>query len=183
QNTIHSSSNAERASFFVRENHNPVLNIQHDNFNYIRDTSKDKISVKYADIQGVNYCTFESQREETRYYACVMNYEDLNTDMETGYDTVRVDLLIDGIMTHTQGNVLEQLDNLNIQRQHLPMKAYEEHLFELKNNDDILKTNTKSYFKTDSILFKDLIVLIVSSVDLMSDFGSEDNPKIKTSSG
>ena len=183
QNTIHFSSNAERDSFFLRGNHYPVLNIEHDNFNYIRDKSSVKISVKYEDMQGVNYCTFKSEFEDTRFYAYVMNYEYLNTDIETGYDTVRVDLLIDGIMTFTQGNILEQLDNLNIQRQHLPMKAYEEHLFELKNNDDLLKTNTKSYFKTDSILFKDLIVLIVSSVDLMSDFGSEDNPKIKTSSG
>ena len=183
QNTIHFSSNAERDSFFLKGNHYPVLNIEHDNFNYIRDKSSVKISVKYEDMQGVNYCTFKSEFEDTRFYAYVMNYEYLNTDMETGYDTVRVDLLIDGIMTFTQGNILEQLDNLNIQRQHLPMKSYEEHLFELKNNDDILKTNTKSYFKTDSILFKDLIVLIVSSVDLMSDFGSEDNPKIKTSSG
>ena len=183
QNTIHFSSNAERDSFFLKGNHYPVLNIEHDNFNYIRDQSSVKISVNYEDMQGVNYCTFKSEFEDTRFYAYVMNYEYLNTDIETGYDTVRVDLLIDGIMTFTQGNVLEQLTNLNIQRQHLPMKAYEEHLFELKNNDDILKTNTKSYFKTDSILFKDLIVLIVSSVDLMSDFGTEDNPKIKTSSG
>ena len=183
QNTIHFSSNAERDSFFLRENHYPVLNIEHDNFNYIRDKSSLKISVKYEDMQGVNYCTFKSEFEDTRFYAYVMNYEYLNTDIETGYDTVRVDLLIDGIMTFTQGNILEQLTNLNIQRQHLSMKSYEEHLFELKNNDDILKTNTKSYFKTDSILFKDLIVLIVSSVDLMSDFGTEDNPKIKTSSG
>ena len=183
QNTIHFSSNAERDSFFLKGNHYPVLNIEHDNFNYIRDKSSVKISVKYEDMQGVNYCTFKSEFEDTRFYAYVMNYEYLNTDIETGYDTVRVDLLIDGIMSFTQGNILEQLDNLNIQRQHLSMKSYEEHLFELKNNDDILKTNTKSYFKTDSILFKDLIVLIVSSVDLMSDFGSEDNPKIKTSSG
>src|SRR5699024_3356353 len=172
QNTIHFSSNAERDSFFLRENHYPVLEIEHDNFNYIRDKSSLKISVKYEDMQGVNYCTFKSEFEDTRFYAYVMNYEYLNTDMETGLDTVRVDLLIDGIMTFTQGNILEQLDNLNIQRQHLSMKTYEEHLFELKNNDDILKTNSKSYFKTDSILFKDLIVLIVSSVDLMSDFGS-----------
>ena len=183
QNTIHFSSNAERDSFFLKGNHYPVLNIEHDNFNYIRDKSSVKISVKYEDMQGVNYCTFKSEFEDTRFYAYVMNYEYLNTDIETGYDTVRVDLLIDGIMSFTQGNVLEQLTNLNIQRQHLSMKSYEEHLFELKNNDDILKTNSKSYFKTDSILFKDLIVLIVSSVDLMSDFGSEDNPKIKTSSG
>src|SRR5699024_10609026 len=106
-----------------------------------------------------------------------------NTDIETGYDTVRVDLLIDGIMTYTQGNVFEQLTNLNIQRQHLPMKAYEEHLFDIKNNDDLLKTNTKSYFKTNRIIFNDLIVLIIASVDLMSNFGTEDHSKIITTSG
>src|SRR5699024_9747579 len=157
QNTIHFSSNTERDSFFLRGNHYPVLNIEHDNFNYIRDKSSVKISVKYEDMQGVNYCTFKSEFEDTRFYAYVMNYEYLNTDMETGLDTVRVDLLIDGIMTFTQGNILEQLDNLKIY--------------------------IISYFNTVSILFKDLIVLIVSSIDLMSDFGSEDNTKIKTSSG
>src|SRR5699024_11950201 len=84
---------------------------------------------------------------------------------------------------YTQCNVLEQLTNLNIQRQHLSMSKYDKHLFELKNNENILKTNTKSYFKTDRIIFDDLIVLIIASVDLMSNFGTEDNPKIKTSSG
>src|SRR5699024_11073672 len=136
QNTIHFNSNSERDSFFLKGNHYTELKIEHDNFNYIRDKSSVKISVKYEYMQGVNYCTFKSEFEGTRFYAYVMNYEYLNTDMETGLDTVRVDLLIDGIMTFTQGNILEQLDNLNIQRQHLPMKEYEEHLFELKNNDD-----------------------------------------------
>src|SRR5699024_6676436 len=60
---------------------------------------------------------------------------------------------------------------------------YEKNLWELKNNDDILKTHTKSYFHTDRILYDDLLVLITASVDLQSDFGTVDNPKIKTSSG
>ena len=63
QNTIHFSSNAERDSFFLKGNHYPVLKIEHDNFNYIRDKSSVKISVKYEDMQGVNYCT---DRKSTR---------------------------------------------------------------------------------------------------------------------
>ena len=86
-------------------------------------------------------------------------------------------------MTYTQGRVLEQLPNLNIHRQHLTKKNYNNQIWELKNNDDVLKTHTKSYFHTDRILFDDLLVLITSSADLKSDFGTVDDPKVKTSSG
>jgi len=72
---------------------------------------------------------------------------------------------------------------LSIQRQHLTKDNYKNNLWELKNNDDILKTNTKSYFHTERIYFDDLIVLISSSVDLQADFGTVDDPKMKTSSG
>ena len=60
---------------------------------------------------------------------------------------------------------------------------YEKSIFELKNNDDILKTNTKNYFHQEKLLFKDLIVLISASVDLQADFGTVDDPKMKTSYG
>ena len=177
QNTIHFSSNSERDNFFLNGNHYPELNVKNQDFNFIRDRSSIVINVSYNDMQGVNYCTFKSDFESTRFYAYVINYEYLNDN------AIRVNLLIDGIMTYTQGTVLQQLPNLDITRQHLSLANYNNRIFELKNNGDILKTHTKSYFKNDEILFDELIVLISSSVDLRGKFGTQDDPKMRTSKG
>ena len=180
QNTIHFDSNDQRDQFFLEGNHYPTLQTN-QRFNFIRDKSTLDISIDYNEMRGVNYCTFKSDFEDTRYYAYVMNYEYIGS--HDGQDTVRVYLLIDGIMTYTQGGWLNTLRNLTIDRQHLSKYQYESRLWELKNNDDILKTSTKQYIQEDSVLFDDLVVVIQSSVDLTGDFGTEDNPKMKTSSG
>ena len=177
QNTIHFSSNTERDNFFLNGNHYPELNVKNQDFNFIRDRSSIVIDVSYEDMQGVNYCTFKSDFESTRYYAYVINYEYLNDN------AIRVNLLIDGIMTYTQGVTLQTLPNLDISRQHLSLANYNNRIFELKNNSDILKTHTKSYFKNDEILFDELIVLITSSVDLRGNFGTQDDPQMRTSKG
>ena len=177
QNTIHFKSNQERDAFFLEGNHYPELPLQTMDFNFIRDRSVVYLPVDYNDMRGVNYCTFKSEFEDTRYYAYVMEYEYIQDG------NVKVTLLIDGIMTYTQGNVLEKLPNLSIQRQHLSLDNYKKNIWELKNNGDILKTNTKRYFKTEKVLFDDLIVVITASVDLRDNFGDEDKPNMKTSFG
>lgn len=177
QNTIHFSSEFQRDQHFLDADHYSELDIKDVDFNFIRDRSTIDLPISYDDMRGVNYCTFKSDFEDQRYYAYVINYEYLAPN------TVRVYLLVDGIMTYTQGNVLEQLHNLSIERQHLTKQKYNDHIWELKNNDDILKTHTKSYFKTDRIIFDDLLVLITASVDLQSDFGEVDDPKMRTSWG
>src|SRR5699024_3917301 len=113
QNTIHFKDNYERDSFFLEGGHYSELDVKVLRFNYIRDKSTLDIQIDYHELKGVNYCTFLSEFEHVRYYAYVMNYEyimDGNT---------RVYLMIDPIMTYTQGSKLEQLPNLKIQRQHL----------------------------------------------------------------
>lgn len=179
QNTIHFNSNAERDLFFLEGGHySELTQVIEQDFNFVRDRSTLTIDVPYNSMRGVNYCTFLSEMEPTtRYYAYVVKYEYLNDQC------VKVYLLIDGIMTYTQGNMLQQLPNLNIERQHLSPTNYNNSLWTLKNNNDILKTHTKNYFHTDELLFDDLIVLMKASVDLEGDFGTIDDPKMKTSSG
>ena len=177
QNTIHFNSNSERDHHFLNGGHYPTIKFGGVRFNFIRDRSTIRINVKYEDMLGVNYCTFKSDFEGIRYYAYVIEYKYINEN------TIEVHLLIDGIMTFTQGSVLERLPNLDIQRQHLSKSNYDKNIWELKNNDDILKTNTKHYFKTEKVIFKELIVLISSSVNLKDDFGDQDNPNMKTSNG
>lgn len=178
QNTIHFKSNKERDDHFLSGGHYPILTAQSGRpFNFIRDRSELIISENYNNMRGVNYCTFLSEFEDVRYYAYVIKYE------WVGDNAVKVYLLVDGIMTYTQGNVLETLPNLDIKRQHLTKAQYNSRLFELKNNNDVIKTYTKNYFKTDEILFNELIVLIKSSVTLKGDFGNVDKPKMKTANG
>jgi len=177
QNTIHFKDNAERDTFFLEGGHYSELDIKGLDFNFVRDRSTIDLPISYGEMQGVNYCTFKSEFEQTRYYAYVMRYEYLNPS------SIRVYLLVDGIMTYTQGGELERLPNLSIQRQHLTKDHYNDRIWELKNNDDIIKTHTKSYFHTDRILFDELLVLMTASVDLQADFGTVDDPKMKTSNG
>ena len=179
QNTIHFDSNAERDAFFLEGGHYTELTVNGPNaFNFVRDRSTVTLDVSYNDMRGVNYCTFLSSMEpQTRYYAYVVNYEYLNDH------AVRVYLMIDAIMTYTQGPMLQTLPNLSVQRQHLPLNEYRSHLWELKNNDDILKTHTKNYFHGDSVIFDDLLVIISTSASLEADFGDVDDPHIRTSSG
>ena len=177
QNTIHFKSNSERDTFFLEGGHYSELEIGDVNFNYIRDKSTIKLNVSYDAMRGVNYCTFKSDFEDVRYYAYVIEYRYLNDH------AVEVDLLIDSIMTFTQGSVLNGLTNINVQREHLPQAMYNANLWELKNNDDIIKTNTKNYFHTDRVLFNDLLVVITSSADLEGDFGTRDDPHVQTSYG
>lgn len=177
QNTIHFNSNSERDDFFLLGRHYVALQTDGMKFNYIRDKSSIDLPFSYEDFKGVNYCTFKSDFEDTRFYAYVANYTYLNDG------NVRVDMMIDPIMTYTQGKVLEGLPNLTIQRQHLSPDNYDTHLWELKNNGDILKANTKSYFEGERILFDDLLVIISSSAELQADFGDVNNPQMNTSNG
>ena len=177
QNTIHFKSNAERDTFFLEGNHYSELQVQDIDFNFIRDKSTIDLPVSYDDMRGVNYCTFKSDFEDTRYYAYVVNYE------YRAPNVVRVSLLVDGIMTFTQGKTLNQLPNLSIERQHLTNANYNANLWELRNNSDVLNVSTKSYFYSDGVYFTKFIVLMQSSNDLTAEFGDEDDPITKTSTG
>lgn len=177
QNTILFESNAKRDQFFLEGKHYETIPYESP-FNFIRDRLTVSTDIPYEDFQGVNYCTFLSEFEpDTRYYCYVLKTEYLNDG------NVKVYLLIDSIMTFMQGTTLNTLSNLKVDRQHLTKTNYNLHEWELKNNDDILKTNTKSYFSGKRLLFDNLMVVISSSADLQVDFGNVDNPKIKTSSG
>ena len=177
QNTIHFESVQERDAFFLEGNHYSTLNIPYNDFNFIRDKSTIVINVPYDQMQGVNYCTFKSDFEAQRFYAYVVNYEYVNDN------AIRVYLLVDAIMTYTQGLALNSLTNLHVQRENLPLSHYNSRLHQLKNNDDVIKTATKQYFKEDSAVFTDFVVLIQSGVDLLRDFGTVDDPLMETSNG
>lgn len=178
QNTILFKSNKERDDFFLKGNHYSSIEFRDTPFNFIRDRLVVNLPIEYELMQGVNYCTFISDFEpDVRFYAYVINYEYLN-DKVTG-----VHLLIDGIMTYCQGNVINDFRNLSVERKTMGLSEYNERIEELKNNSDVIKTFTKKYSNTRSYVFDKFDVLIQCSADLTAEFGSVNNPKIRTSEG
>lgn len=178
QNTILFENNQERDDFFLKENHYKTLKLDKVKFNFIRDRQSLKLAIPYGDFMGVNYCTFISDFEpNTRYYAYVINFEYYNDQVTT------VNLLIDGIMTFCQGSTINNFRNITVLRKHMNRAEYKSRLTELRNNDDVIKTYTKKYTHTDQYKFDQFDILIQSSCDFTSDFGDENNPKIKTSTG
>ena len=185
QNTLHFNSNNERdnwfSTYFTDDN---VLTFQNPfNFRYDRGTLK--VPIVMNDLQGFNYCKFIDGFDGKTYYAFIVKTSYLNDR------TTQLDLVIDVVMTYTQGNILENLQNVEVIRQHLPqnlLRAREEYL---RTNNDILPTSTMmfidpSHFTTDNstgVKFDSFMYIIQSAVELDNDFGSVDKPKMNTATG
>lgn len=177
QNTVHFSSNKERDDYFLKGRHFSSFDYSNTPFNFIRDRSTLKLLMSWEDAQGINYCTFLSDFEDRRYYAFVNAIEYINDKV------IEMTLVIDTIMTYTQGDVLEQLPNVNVIRQHLPRSEYNRMLPNLRNNDDILKVSNKYYVANFLEQFGENYVVFQSSADLSKEFGTKKEPNLDTSKG
>ena len=178
QNTIHFSSNAERDNYFLKGGHFPAINYDAIPFNFIRDRSVINLEqLSWNEAQGINYCTFKSDFEDRRYYAFVNQIEYVNDKV------TRLYLVIDTVMTFTQGNVLSNVGGAFIERQHLPKAEYERILPYLRNNDDILKASNKYYIANYLEQFGTNYVMFQSSADLTKKFGTKKEPNLDTSKG
>lgn len=185
QNTLHFNSNNERDSwfnsYFTGDN---VLTFQNPfNFRYDRGTLK--VPIVMNDLQGFNYCKFIDGFDGKTYYAFIVKTSYLNDR------TTQLDLVIDVVMTYTQGNVLENLQNVEVIRQHLPLEQLKKREEYLRTNNDILPTSTMMFiepsdFTTNNstgVQFDSFMYIIQSAVELDNDFGSEDKPKMNTATG
>lgn len=177
QNTVHFSSNSERDDYFLNGNHFNAKSFRNTPFNFIRDRSQVKLYMKWEKAQGINYCTFLSDFENRRYYAFVNAIEFLNDEV------IQMTLVIDTIMTYTQGRVLENLNSVNVLRQHLSRSTYDYMLPSLRNNDDVIKASNKYYVANFLEQFGGNYVLFQSSADLSKDFGSKKEPNLDSSKG
>lgn len=185
QNTLHFNSNTERDNWFT--NYFTGSNvIEFDNpFNFRYDRGVLKVPMEMNDLQGFNYCKFIDGFDGKTYYAFIVKTSFLNPR------TTQLDLVIDVVMTYTQGNVLENLSNVEVIRQHLPIQEllYREEY--LRTNNDVIGTSTmfftdpSPYTTNDSkgVDFNDVMYIIQSAVKLDGDFGTEDKPKMQTAGG
>ena len=185
QNTLHFGSNLERDNWFddYFTGSNCIEFTNRFNFRYDRGTLK--VPIDMESLQGFNYCRFIDGWDDKVYYAYIVKTSYLNDN------TTQLDLVIDVVMTYTQGYVIQNLWNVEVIRQHLPMQELINREEYLRTNNDILPTSTMMFVdprpftsnNSDGVQFNEFMYIIQSSVKLNGDFGTEDKPKMQTTIG
>ena len=185
QNTLHFNSNSERDNWF--DSHFTGSNCLEfpNRFNYRYDRGTVNVPMEMESLQGFNYCRFVDGWDGKAYYAFIVKTTYLNDK------TTQLDLVIDVVMTYTQGNVLENLQNVEVIRQHLPLNEHFNREEYLRTNNDILPTSTMMFVdpkqftsnNSDGVQFHDFMYVIQSAVELDDEFGTEDKPKMNTATG
>lgn len=176
-NTLNFKNNQERDSYF---DNNYEQMTQELAFNFVRDRYELSVNTKlwnFSDWAECNYLRFKNEFDNVTYYAQVIESHYLNNG------TIKLQLVIDGLMTFTQGDISPYAKNVQIDRQHLTIQKFNDNLKYLRTNGDVLDFNTLSYVHQDLYKFGNLWVIMRSSADLESDFGNVDNPKLTTSGG
>lgn len=174
QNTIHFSSDSERDDFFTGRYEMRSIDAP---FNFVKDRLTLNAPINTLDTYGLNYLRFKSDIDGGRwYYAFVMNAEYINDGV------TRIYLVLDAVMTFTQGDFTSKIKNAYVKRQSLNADGYEKYRYMLASNSDVLNF-PKYYTLKVQRPFDTFYVIFMASVDLTSDFGTPDNPKLKTSKG
>lgn len=184
QNTVHFNSNEERDQFFNTEFTGENVKTFQTSFNFRRDMGTLKVPELFENLMGFNYCRFVNGFDKKTYYAYIVSMKYLNDN------TTQLDLVIDTVMTYTQGNILENLQNVEVIRQHLPQNIMSRRMDFLRNNSDTLQTSSMMFVDSTllggAVVFSDFYYIIQSAVVLDGDveqFGTEDKPKMKTAKG
>lgn len=185
-----------------------VLDISQRNFNMVRDRLTVNITYEFDrgtfnnersfidNMIGVNYCYFYDENTKKRFYCQVVKTEYVNDAVTKFY------LAMDVLTTFFQGDFSRNIGTVHIIRQHLPKAKYKENLYLLASRDKlqcspprVIKqfyfklgaSGTKDKNKDGATVYKEemsnLYVVFQSSVDLSSEFGNIDEPKMKTSGG
>lgn len=173
-NTIHFSSDVERDQFF--DNHYEKVTFE-TKFDMVKDRLTIQAPIAPIQTYGVNYARFKSEYENNKWYYCfVTNCEYVNDRVMDIY------LMVDTVMTFLQGDFTPFLCNVQILRQSLNASSFNQYKDYLLTNSDVLKF-PKRYRYQSLQGWKEQCVVFTSSVSLTSDFGTEDDPKLRTSAG
>lgn len=174
QNTIHFGSNAERDNFFDTHYDRYTFGA---NFDFVKDRLVLRATIPTPQTYGMNYLRFKNDYEGGRWYYCfIMSTEYINEGV------TEVGLVLDTVMTFTQGNFNNHLNNVNVTRQSLNAQDYDTYKYMLNTNQDTLVL-PKQYTYQAIESWTELGIIFQSSVDLTKDFGTEKDPKLKTAKG
>lgn len=179
QNTLHFSSNKARDKFFTElgETCDGFLTY-YTPFNFRRDRGLVRVPKTMDELQGYNYGRFLNGWDKKVYYFFVGGMTYLNDQ------TTQLEIVIDVVMTYTQGDVLNSLQGIEVKRQHLGSMMKEDLMENLRCNNDLLPINTLRYEREKSVLFNKMSVIVETGVSLDKDtWGDENSPKMKTANG
>lgn len=176
QNFIHFPSNEARDQFFDTH-YKQYQYIPKTRFNFVKDRLQLRTTIKTKDTYGLNYCRFRSMFDNNKwYYARIMSSEYVNDNVTT------FNLVLDVVTTFMQGDFTENIGNVQVKRMSCTKNTYFKYKDWIMNNSDVLSF-PKRYTHQLIESWKDFYVIFTSSVSLKQDFGSEDDPKLKTSTG
>lgn len=173
-NTLHFESNQLRDDWFNNYPSGMKDNFNNENFNMVRDRLEIMTDKNLSFFNGVNYASFKY--EGTLYYAYVVGIEYIQDDI------TKISMMIDTLMTYTQGNFTDLIGYVMIDRQHLPKSAYDANLYYIQSNPDLLKFDRRYRYQMLHA-FQNLYVVFSSAVDLEKDFGTQDAPKLPMAKG
>lgn len=176
QNFIHFKTDKERDDFFTRR-YNMKVYEPARRFNFVKDRLELRTRLTTPETYGLNYLRFRSMFDNDRwYYARVMNVRYINNGVTA------LDLVLDVVTTFMQGDFTKDLGLVQVQR----MSLAKNHIYKwrkwLMTNNDVLSF-PKSYTRQFIEAWKNYFVVFTTSVSLLDDFGTEDDPKLKTSVG
>lgn len=176
QNFIHFKTDKERDDFFTGR-YNMKVYEPARRFNFVKDRLELRTRLTTLETYGLNYLRFRSMFDNDRwYYARVMNVRYINDGVTA------LDLVLDVVTTFMQGDFTKNLGLVQVQR----MSVAKNHIYKwrkwLMTNNDVLSF-PKSYTRQFIEAWKNYFVVFTTSVSLLDDFGTEDDPKLKTSVG
>lgn len=176
QNFIHFKTDKERDDFFTGR-YNMKVYEPARRFNFVKDRLELRTRLTTLETYGLNYLRFRSMFDNDRwYYARVMDVRYINNGVTA------LDLVLDVVTTFMQGDFTKDLGLVQVQR----MSLAKNHIYKwrkwLMTNNDVLSF-PKSYTRQFIEAWKNYFVVFTTSVSLLDDFGTEDNPKLKTSVG
>lgn len=176
QNFIHFTTDKQRDDFFTGR-YNMKVYEPARRFNFVKDRLELRTRLTTLETYGLNYLRFRSMFDNDRwYYARVMNVRYINNGVTA------LDLVLDVVTTFMQGDFTKDLGLVQVQR----MSLAKNHIYKwrkwLMTNNDVLSF-PKSYTRQFIEAWKNYFVVFTTSVSLLDDFGTEDDPKLKTSVG
>lgn len=176
QNFIHFKTDKQRDDFFTGR-YNMKVYEPARRFNFVKDRLELRTRLTTLETYGLNYLRFRSMFDNDRwYYARVMNVRYINNGVTA------LDLVLDVVTTFMQGDFTKDLGLVQVQR----MSLAKNHIYKwrkwLMTNNDVLSF-PKSYTRQFIEAWKNYFVVFTTSVSLLDDFGTEDDPKLKTSVG
>lgn len=176
QNFIHFKTDKQRDDFFTGR-YNMKVYEPARRFNFVKDRLELRTRLTTLETYGLNYLRFRSMFDNDRwYYARVMNVRYINDGVTA------LDLVLDVVTTFMQGDFTKDLGLVQVQRMSVPKNHIYKWRKWLMTNNDVLSF-PKSYTRQFIEAWKNYFVVFTTSVSLLDDFGTEDDPKLKTSVG